>query len=215
MPKTDKKIPQKLPPQNIEAEQSLLGSLMIDKDAIIRVADIVSAEDFYMDKHRMIYESIIDLFSKRDPIDLLTLANRLIDKGQLEIIGGRSYLVSLSNMVPTSSHVVNYAEIVQKKATLRNLISAASEITKIGYDEEEEVIDLLDRAEQKLFSVSQGHQKQQFVPINNILNETFERIDELHKEKGKLRGVPTGYKDLDNLLAGPQQSDLIILAARP
>lgn len=214
-PKSDKELLQKLPPQNIEAEQSLLGSLMIDKDAIIRVADVVSAEDFYMDKHRMIYEAIIDLFSKRDPIDLLTLANRLIERGQLEQIGGRSYLASLSNMVPTSSHVTNYAEIVQKKATLRKLIRSASEITEIGYNEDEDVTDILDRAEQKLFNVSQGHQKQAFIPINSILNETFERIDELHKEKGKLRGVPTGFNDLDNLLAGLQKSDLIILAARP
>ena len=211
----DQDIMQKLPPQNIEAEQSLLGSLLIDKDAIIRIADIVGPEDFYHDKHKIIFEAILDLFRKREPIDLLTLSNRLIDKDQLETIGGRTYLASLSNAVPTSSHVVNYAEIVQKKATLRNLISAASEITKIGYDQEEEVVDLLDRAEQRLFSVSQGHQKQMFVPINSILNETFERIDELHKEKGKLRGVPTGYNDLDNLLAGLQKSDLIILAARP
>ena len=215
MTKRDQDILQKLPPQNIEAEQSLLGSLLIDKDAIIRIADIVGPEDFYHDKHKMIFEAILDLFRKREPIDLLTLSNRLIDKDQLETIGGRTYLVSLSNAVPTSSHVVNYAEIVQKKSTLRNLISAASEITKIGYDQEEEVIDLLDRAEQRLFSVSQGHQKQMFVPINSILNETFERIDELHKEKGKLRGIPTGYNDLDNLLAGLQKSDLLILAARP
>ena len=215
MHKKDQDIMQKLPPQNIEAEQSLLGSLLIDKDAIIRIADIVGPEDFYHDKHKMIFEAILDLFRKREPIDLLTLSNRLIEKEQLEQIGGRTYLVSLSNAVPTSSHVVNYAEIVQKKATLRNLISAASEITKIGYDQEEEVVDLLDRAEQRLFSVSQGHQKQMFVPINSILNETFERIDELHKEKGKLRGVPTGYNDLDNLLAGLQISDLLILASRP
>jgi replicative DNA helicase len=215
MHKKDQDIMQKLPPQNIEAEQSLLGSLLIDKDAIIRIADIVGPEDFYHDKHKMIFEAILDLFRKREPIDLLTLSNRLIEKEQLEQIGGRTYLVSLSNAVPTSSHVVNYAEIVQKKATLRNLISAASEITKIGYDQEEEVVDLLDRAEQRLFSVSQGHQKQMFVPINSILNETFERIDELHKEKGKLRGVPTGYNDLDNLLAGLQKSDLLILASRP
>ncbi|MCX6744693.1 MAG: replicative DNA helicase [Candidatus Parcubacteria bacterium] len=215
MPKSDKELLQKLPPQNLEAEQSLLGSLMIDKDAIISVADIVDAEDFYMDKHRIIFEAIIDLYSKRDPIDLLTLANRLVEKGQLDQIGGRSYLASLSNMVPTSSHVANYAQIVQKKATLRNLIKSASEISAIGYDEDEDVTDILDRAEQKLFSVSQGHQKQMFVPITAILNDTFERIDELHKEKGKMRGVPTGYTDLDNLLAGLQKSDLIILAARP
>src|SRR4030042_3988500 len=158
---------------------------------------------------------MIDLYSKREPIDLLTLANRLIEKNQLEQIGGRSYLASLGNMVPTSSHVVNYAEIVQKKATLRNLIKSAGEITAIGYNEEEDVTDILDRAEQKLFAVSQGHQRQMFVPITAILNETFERIDELHKEKGKLRGIPTGFKDLDDILAGLQKSDLIVLAARP
>lgn len=214
-PKSDKEILQKLPPQNVEAEQSLLGCLLIDKDSIIKVADIVNAEDFYHDKHRIIFEAIIDLYSKREPIDLLTLANRLTEKNKLEDIGGRSYLVSLSNMVPTSSHVINYAEIVQKKASLRNLIKAASDITRMGYDEEEEVSSVLDKAEQTLFAVSQGHQKQQFVPITSILNETFERIDAIHKEKGKLRGVPTGFTDLDNLLAGLQKSDLIILAARP
>jgi len=214
-PKTDKEMLQKLPPQNIEAEQSLLGSLLIDKDAIIRVADLVTPQDFYVDKHRIIFEAIIDLFSKREPIDLLTLANRLTEKEQLENIGGRSYLISLSNMVPTSSHVVSYAEIVQKKSTLRSLIKSASEIVEIGYDEDEDVSSILDKAEQKLFSVSQGHQKQMFVPITSILNDTFERIDAIHKEKGKLRGVPTGFADLDNKLAGLQKSDLIILAARP
>ncbi len=215
MPKTDKDILQKIPPQNLEAEQSLLGSLLIDKDAIIAIADIVDAEAFYMDKHRMIFEAIIDLYSKREPIDLLTLANRLVERNQLELIGGRSYLASLGNMVPTSSHVTNYAQIVQKKATLRNLIKSASEISAIGYNEDEDVTDILDKAEQKLFTVSQGHLKQNFVPITSILNEAFERIDELHKEKGKMRGVPTGFTDLDNLLAGLQKSDLIILAARP
>jgi len=213
--KKDKQTMGKLPPQNLEAEQSLLGSLLIDKDAIIKVADIVGPEDFYSDKHRMIFESIIDLYGKREPIDLLTLANNLEEKEKLEDIGGRSYLVSLSNMVPTSSHVVNYAEIVQKKSTLRSLISSASEITEMGFNEDEDVSSILDKAEQSLFSVSQSHQKEMFIPITSILNDTFERIDEIHKEKGKLRGVPTGFTDLDNLLAGLQNSDLIILAARP
>ncbi len=206
---------EKLPPQNIEAEQSLLGSLLIDKDAIIKIADIVNAQDFYHDKHGIIFEAIIELYSKREPIDLLTLSNRLEEKEKLEEIGGRSYLVSLSNMVPTASHVLNYGEIVQKKATLRSLIKSASDIVKMGYDEEEEVSSILDKAESNLFAVSQGHQKEVFVPITSILNETFERIDNIHKDKSKLRGVPTGYTDLDNLLAGLQKSDLIILAARP
>jgi len=216
MPQQKPKDPlEKLPPQNIEAEQSLLGSLLIDKDAIIKVADMVDALDFYHNKHTTIFEAIIDLYSKREPIDLLTLSNRLEEKNKLEEIGGRSYLVSLSNIVPTASHVVNYAEIVQKKSTLRSLIKSASEIAKMGFDEEEDVSSILDKAESNLFAVSQGHQKEIFVPITSILNETFERIDAIHKDKGKLRGVPTGYGDLDNLLAGLQKSDLIILAARP
>lgn len=213
--KKEKDILAKLPPQNIEAEQSLLGSLLIDKDAIIKVADIVKAENFYHDKHKTVFEAIIDLYNKREPIDLLTLSNRLEEKNKLKEVGGRSYLVSLSNMVPTASHVVNYAEIVQKKSTLRNLIKSASEIIKMGYDEEEDVSSILDKAESNLFAVSQGHQKKIFVPITSILNETFERIDHIHKDKGKLRGVPTGFNDLDNLLAGLQKSDLIVLAARP
>jgi replicative DNA helicase len=213
--KNEKNIAGKLPPQNIEAEQSLLGSLLIDKDAIIKIADIVNANDFYQDKHRFIFEAMLDLYGKREPIDLLTLANRLTEKEQLKEIGGRSYLASLSNMVPTSSHVTYYAEIVQKKSSLRSLITAASNITKMGYEEEEDVSSILDKAEQTIFAVSQGHQKQQFVPITNILNDTFERIDAIHKDKGKLRGVPTGFNDLDSLLAGLQKSDLIILAARP
>lgn len=206
---------EKLPPQNIEAEQSLLGSLLIDKDSIVKVGDIVHPTDFYSEKHKIIYESIIELFKKHEPIDLLTLANHLEEREELKNIGGRSYLASLSNMVPTAAHVVNYAEIVQKKGTLRNLITASGEVSKLAYDEEQEVSNILDQAEQKIFAVSQGHQKQAFVKIDEILTEAFDRIDQLHKDKGKLRGIPTGYKDLDTLIAGLQKSDLIILAARP
>lgn len=206
---------EKVPPQNMEAEQSLLGSLLIDKDAIIRIADLVTAEDFYSDKHRMIFESMLELYRKHEPIDLLTLANRLEEKGQLQEVGGRSYIASLSAMVPTSAHIVQYAEIVAKKATLRELIRAAGEISKIAFDEEEDLPSILDRSEQQLFAISQARQKQAFIPINAILNETFDRIDEMHREKGKLRGIPTGFTALDELLAGLQRSDLIILAARP
>ncbi len=206
---------QKIPPQNLEAEQSLLGSLLLDKDAIIKVGDQIVAEDFYQDKHRVIFESMVDLFRKHEPIDLLSLSNRLQDKNELERIGGRAYLIQLSNTVPTASHVVHYSEIVQKKATLRRLINAAGDISHLGWEQAEDVEQLLDQAEQKLFNVSQKFLKASFTPIQNILDGAFERIDELHKEKGKLRGTPTGYSDLDNLLGGLQKSDLIILAARP
>ncbi len=206
---------EKITPQNIEAEQSLLGSLLIDKDSVIRVADIVRTEDFYKESHAVIYEAILDLFGRHEPIDILSLTSKLEEHNKLEMIGGRSYLMTLANSVPTASHVVHYANIVQKKATLRRLLTAAGEITSLGYNEEEDVEVVLDRAEQKLFSVSQKYLKQIFIPIKNILTEAFDRIDELHREKGKLRGLTTGYHDLDNLLAGLQKSDLVVLAARP
>lgn len=207
---------EKLPPQNLEAEQSVLGSLLINQDAIIRIADKLSALDFYKDTHAQIYESMLELYENREPIDILSLTNKLEEKNLLERIGGRTYLATLANAVPTAAHVVTYAEIVRKKATLRRLLNAATEITNLGYQEEvEDVSKLLDLAEQKLFSVSQHFLKNIFIPLSGVLSEAFERIDELHKQSGKLRGLPTGFLDLDHLLAGLQKSDLIILAARP
>lgn len=206
---------ERLTPQNLEAEQSFLGSLLLDKDAIIKVADMLQPDDFYNDKHRRIYEAMIDLYRKSDPIDLLSLGNRLQEKGELEQIGGRAELISLANAVPTASHVVHYGEIIQKKATMRRLLQAAGEITALGYDQAEDVAVLLDQAESKLFNVSQKFLKRSFTPIRDVLSDAFERIDELHREKGKLRGIATGYTDLDSILGGLQRSDLVVLAARP
>lgn len=206
---------EKVPPQNLEAEKSLLGAILIDKDAMIKIADTVEAADFYKNVHGIIYESMQELYGKNDPIDLLTLSSRLDEKGQLEKIGGRTYLAELSNSVPTSSHIKNYAEIVAQKATLRKLQAAASEIGKLAADEAEEIEKLLDEAQQHIYGVSQKHLKANFTNIKTVLSDAFERIDELHRDKGKMRGVPSGYKALDNLLAGFQKSDLIILAARP
>lgn len=206
---------EKLPPQNLEAEQSVLGSLLIDKNAIIKIADIIKPDDFYKDIHGMILEAMVDLYEKREPIDVLSLTNELNGKKQLETIGGRSYLATLANAVPTASHVVNYAQIVQKKATLRRLLNVASDITLLAYNEEEKIEEILDKAEQNIFGVSQKYLKQNFVPIKSILTDAFDRIDELHRESGKLRGIPTGFTALDNILAGLQKSDLIVLAARP
>jgi replicative DNA helicase len=210
-PKNDLKVP----PQNIEAEQSVLGSLMLDKDAIIKVANLIRIGDFYKDAHNLIYEAMVELYEKREPIDLLSLSNRLEEKKQLETIGGSSYLTELVNAVPSSSNIVHYAKVVQKKSTLRKLITTASEIVELGYKESEDVEKVLDEAEQKLFGVSQKYIKQDFIPIKSILEAAFNRIDELHKGDHKLRGVPTGFPDMDNLLAGFQKSDLVIIAARP
>jgi replicative DNA helicase len=205
----------RIPPHNIEAEQSLLGAILIDKEAITKIADTAHASDFYKDAHAAIFETMLDLYEKHDPIDILSVANRLEEKKQLEPIGGRSYLMELSNAVPTSSNVKHYASIIQKKAMLRRLQGAASEITQLSYQAEDDVQDVLDKAEQRIFAVSQRLLKRVFIPLKNILTEAFERIDELHRDRGKLRGTPTGFIDLDNILAGFQKSDLVIIAARP
>jgi len=205
----------KLPPQNLEAETFILGSLLIDPNVIIKVADILNSEDFYKDSHGQIYNSMCELYARREPIDILSLTSKLEEKNILDKIGGRTYIASLANAVGTTSNVTYYAELVQRKATLRRLIAAASDIGEMGYNEDEEIDKLLDESEKKLFNVSQKFLKQAFQPIDALLNEAFDRIDDLHKQSGKLRGLATGFTDLDNLLAGLQKSDLIILAARP
>ncbi len=202
-------------PHNIEAEESLLGAILIDQEALTKVGDMIRPEDFYKDSHRLVYDAMIELFERHEPIDLLTIGNRLDEKNFLKEIGGRTKLVELTNKVATAAHISSYAEIIQKKATLRRLIRAASKMVELGYDESEEVDILIDNAEQELFNVSSNFLKQAFVPIRSVLTGAFERIDELHRDKGKMRGVPSGFKGLDNLLGGLQKSDLIILAARP
>ena len=205
----------RIPPHNIEAEQSVLGSLMLDKDAIIKIADLLKAGDFYKDDHNLIYEMMLELYEDREPIDVLSLSNKLEEKGKLDQIGGSSYLASLVNSVPSASNVTHYAKLVQKKATLRRLITAAGQVVELGYKESEDIQKVLDEAEQKIFKVSQKFIKQDFVLIKSILESAFNRIDELHKGDHKFRGVPTGFSDLDNILAGLQKSDLVILASRP
>ena len=205
----------KLPPQNIEAEQSVLGSLMIDKNAIIKVGDLISPEDFYKNAHGKIYNTMLYLYEHHEPIDLLSLSNRLKETKELETIGGHSALASLANTVPTAANVVHYAKIVSKKSVLRKLISNASEIITDAYNETKEIELTLDNAEQKIFSVSKKHVRQDFTPVKPILEEAFDRIDDLHKNKGKMRGIPTGFTELDNILSGLQESNLIIIGARP
>jgi replicative DNA helicase len=205
----------KIPPQNVEAEKSLLGSLLIDKNAIIKIYDYIRPNDFYREVHAMIYEAMGKLYEKKMPIDLVTLTDVLEREKKLEEIGGASYLANLANSVPTASHVVNYADIISQKSVLRRLIDAAQNIAQLGYREADDVDTLLDTSERILFDVTQQYLKQEFVSLKDILSDTFERIDELHKNKGQLRGIPTGFDDIDNLLAGLQPSDLIIIASRP
>jgi replicative DNA helicase len=201
----------RMPPQNLEAEASVLGSILIEKDAIIKIADIVKADDFYVDRNGLIFAAIMDLYEARQPIDIVSLSNKLAEAGELDRIGGAIYITELTTAVPTAAHVVHYAGIVSHKATLRRLIAAASNISGLGYDEQTPLDQLLDRAEQTIFEVSQKNLKQNFIPISDVLSDSFERLNELHSNSG---GVSTGFRDLDNmpLISG---LDLLILAARP
>jgi len=205
----------KLPPQNIEAEIAVLGALMIDENAIVKVADSLTPDDFYRSAHRLIFEAMLRLYEKQEPIDVLNVVNVLKEQKKLEEAGGQTYLAELVGSVASSSNIVSYAKVVRKKATLRRLIEAAAGIGELAASEDEDVEKILDKAEQKLFAVSQKHSRQDFIPIRDILGEAFERIENIHKDGNLLRGIPTGFRGLDNILGGLQRSDLVVLAARP
>ncbi len=205
----------KLPPQDIDAERSILGSLMLDKDAIIRVADLIVSKDFYNPAHTKIFDAIVELFERNEPIDILSVNKKLKDKNLLSEVGGSAYLTELINSVPTAAHISYYAKIVRQKKVLRDLIGASSEITERVFDTSEDPEDLLDDVEQKIFSISQKSRPQNFVPIKDELKAAYERIEKLHQGERGLRGITTGFDELDNYLSGLQRSDLIILGARP
>ncbi len=207
--------PLRIPPQNIDAEISILGSLMLDANAIYKVVDTLKPEHFYRDSHRLIYETIVELAERREPADVVSVSNRLKEKNNLEAVGGKSYLAELVNTIPNAANAVHYADIVHKKGVLRQLIDASQRINELGYREEEDVDTLLDEAEQKIFSISQTSLRQKLISVGSALAAAWERIDRLHKNKGELRGVPTGFPDIDTILSGFQPSDLIVLAARP
>lgn len=205
----------KIPPQSIEAETGVLGSILIDKDAIVKVAEDLFAEHFYQERHAEIYRAILALYEKRIPADLVTLTEELKKSGKYDIVGGAGYLSSLVEKVPTSAHVEHYAALVREAAMKRALISASAAITESAFDQDTEVKDLLEFAETNLFSISQKHMKQNFIALREALAESFDRLDELHKKGTGLRGVPTGFSDLDKKLSGMQSANLLILAARP
>ncbi|MAG12248.1 replicative DNA helicase [bacterium] len=205
----------KVPPQNIDGEKALLGSIMLRPEVMYDVADLASASSFYSDKHRIIFQAMLEIHNRHEPIDLLSVSSRLAEKKQLEQIGGRTYLSELVSLVPSAINARNYASIIQKKHILRSLIEASEFIGNLGFNEEDEVEEVLDKAEKKIFSITNLTSDQKFLILRDGLEEAWERLDKLHKEKDKIRGVTTGFAELDNLLAGFQKSDLIILAARP
>ena len=212
---TKEVIAGKLPPQNLDAEKSLLGAVLIDEETLADISEHVTAKDFYEKRNSIIYDGMMRLYEKHSPVDLLTLTEELKRKNELEIVGGSAYITELTNYVPTSAHAEAYAELVAQKAIRRRLIKASGQISELGYDEGTSTQELLEQAEAEIFSVSDQSLKQDLVSIESILTESFDRMEELHRNKGALRGVRTGYQDLDNMTAGLQRSDLIILAARP
>lgn len=205
----------RIPPHSYEAEESVLGSLIIDRDAMVSIADFLDDNDFYNDINRHIFAACKELYEKQSPIDVLSVTNRLKEKKMLNTVGGEAAIARLATLVPTAGNVFHYGRIVQKNATLRRLISAASHISDLGFNEAQEIDKTLDEAEQRLFSVSKEHRYQHFSRLSDALEEAFERIDKLHKGDKILRGISTGFPLLDKKLAGWQESDLIILAARP
>lgn len=204
-----------VPPQNIEAEASVLGGILLEGSLIEMVTDQLAATDFYRQAHGTIYSAMQVLFASVEPIDVLTVANKLEEMKQLEQIGGAAYLAELAGSVPSTANFATYGEIVAKKSTLRRLITASREISEMAMQESDEVVNIVDAAERRLFSVAEKYNTNAFSALRDVLSASFDRIDELHKDKGKLRGVPTGFASLDSKLAGLQPSDLIILAARP
>ena len=205
----------KLAPQAIDAEQSVLGSILIDRDAILKVADFLRPVDFYRQQHADIYESMLALHGQREPIDLITLGDELTRRERLDDVGGPAYLANLMNVVPTAVHVEHYGRIVERKAVLRNLISAAGKIAAVGYEEANDAEIAIDRAEGILFEISQRRTVGGFESLATLLGEAYDRLEYLHEHRGQILGIPSGLSQLDTLLGGFQPSDLVILAARP
>ena len=208
-------VADQLQPHNIEAEEAVLGSLLIDPDAIIRISTFLQSPDFFVERHGWVYQAVLDLHENRQPADLVTLSDELERRSQLDEIGGAAYLTSLMNVTPTSIHVEFYARIVERTAVLRRLISAASQIAQLAYQDTDDVEEVVDRAEEIIFGVSEKRVDRDLRPIRNVLEDYYDRIEYLHQHQGEVIGIPTGLADLDKLLGGLQRSDMVVMAGRP
>ncbi len=205
----------RLPPQSVDAEESVLGSILIDRDAVVEVAEFLRPEDFYRQANGLVFGSILELFERSEPVDIVTVAETLERSGRLEGVGGRAYLSALSNRTPTAVHAVHYGRIVERKAVLRNLIAAAGKVAAIGYEDGADIQGAIDRAESELFAVSQRRVDVGFSALRVLLHDAYDRLDYLHEHRGEVSGIRTGFPDLDTLTTGLQKSDLVVLAARP
>ncbi len=205
----------RIPPQNVEAEKSVLGSMLLDKEAIPVITEILNDQDFYRQDHKEIFQAVIDLFERAEPIDIITVSEQLKSRGSLENVGGLEYLTVLASDVPTTANARHYAKIVEEKSLLRKLIRASSDIVNMGYEAVDDVSNVLDKAEKNIFDIVQNRNLRGFVPIKDVLVDAFNRLEELYNNKGHVTGIPTGFVDLDYKTTGLQNSDLILIAARP
>lgn len=205
----------RVPPQNIEAEQSVLGAMIISKDAIAEATQILLGTDFYREAHRITFSVMVDIFSRNEPVDLITVTEQLRKNNQLEKVGGITFLTTLANSVPTAANIAYHAKIVKEKSQLRSLINTATTIAALGYEDDEDVDALLDKSEKMILDVASNRTVGDFIPIKTILLDTFSKIEQMHEAKGGITGLSTGFKDLDKLTSGFQTSDLILVAARP
>ncbi len=215
MEKNQTEIFKRIPPHDSDAEQAVIGSMIFDKEAIATATEILTGDDFYSPENKVIFEGCFELFSKGVPVDLITLKDKLVEKGVFEQIGGTEYLVNVSSVVSTSAHIKHYAKIVEEKAVLRRLIKAGTEITASSYEAKEEIAVIMDKAEKSIFNILQGRHTEEFAHIRDVLVSSFEKIEEIYHSKSKITGISTGFSDFDVKTAGLQPSDLVLIAARP
>jgi replicative DNA helicase len=205
----------RVPPHNIEAEQSVLGSILLKDKGFLQVNEYISANDFYREAHKTIFTAMVELFDRSEPQDMLTLTSYLTDTNQLESVGGASYLATLTHAVPVTANIESYARIIRQKSVLRNLINAASDIAQRCFEEQDDIDQLVDEAEQSIFEIAGNKSATEFTPLRSIIPESFKTVEKLYERKELITGVPTGYTELDRMTAGLQSSDLVILAGRP
>ena len=207
--------PHRLPPQNLEAEQCVLGSILLQQGALVKILELLMPEDFYREAHKNIFTAMVDLFEKNEPQDIITVTNVLKNKNKLDDVGGPAYLANLTDIVPVAANIIYYAQIIRSKAILRRLIQTSTEIAARCYEEQGDIDSLVDDAEQTIFEISRTKSNQDFQALSKIIPETFKRVEKLAEKKELITGVPTGYDDLDRITCGMQSSDIIILAGRP
>ncbi|MBQ1855145.1 MAG: replicative DNA helicase, partial [Anaerovibrio sp.] len=205
----------RVPPQNIDAEQAVLGAMLIKKEAIAEVSQILRPEDFYRDAHKIVYEAMLTLFNKNEPADIVTVSDYLNNENLMEKVGGVTFITALANTVPTAANVTYHAKIVREKSDLRHLINTATDIAGMAYESSDDVADVIDKSEKMIMEVANRQNVSAFTPMRDIVMETFDKINVLYESKGGLTGIPCGFTDLDKLTSGLQASDLILVAARP